>query len=1041
MQIKFVFLSFFLINNGDLFRHKSKSTIKTQTEKRFPKNALSNNAQCGNKSRDCLENYIHKHLMHKEKHVNKYINRGLNISDEKKFIQEVLKNMLDDNADTFREVNEDDIRFSKYLINKHKEMAWLKKHGKFFQNHHSQYHKKDYSLKNALKKKMVQNRKDHILAQHRIVPTLFLSKKSSIVGPSKNVGNPKNKILITKKSREIEHSETGKRENHTELAISNNLTAQNLVQKVQKQFFNSDLAAHNSSFNNSEGKPFGLIDVLNKKEKNITILDIINVTSTRNYNKSSSNETKQIKVLQMKQPLEKITVLYAIGDHKSSIMHGSTLNQTFHSINIIKDITSNEEYDDDEYDDDDENHLNSSVERCKRGQVDQGYNLNTTCHNTIGNTTTHFLKDISLTNNNFSKNFLNSSFKELTVDNTVTENKNDSDMNNHDHNVALHFDSEVDALAEKRNKLLKKLKTKEKVHKKKKIFSANNITKPLKNIEDFQKDLPQNLLNIDEQIIALESGWDLEFGSNSTKDDEKSEDESGENESIFYSKDFYKEFDQVVQNNTDEIKDDIQNNGEPRNLPNKKNKKKLLHNSLKRNSSEEKELTVQSYKLNQIDINRKSLQKKKKKSSNKESKKSFESLDSVKNLQVNWNEYVKGTQQSVDNQLVKNYENFKNQNPQSSSLLMSQKNSHPEEIYHPISAVNYLPYRFQEPVISFGVTSYPTPTYEYPTVSYSPSISTSKKIPPWAMAVPEGKIKASRVCKPGPMKPAVGGKPNCLIIGDSIALGYSYSVATALKNLCQVQLTPSSKAGVALDSAYGLQCLDMFLATSDLIPTYYDVIIFNFGLHDIDYLEKYPEEHSNIDHYTQNIRKIKEKLLATGATLAFALSTPVTFNKKKDDLIKMYNHAAKLVMQEKPYVLTVNLHKLVTKHCGHAPFENCFMMKKPHDVHYGVTGAIILGKRIAFAIKYLLDKRKISNRGKMPVPKQIVDLSVNATTCPILGDQCPAHTTCTSNIVSRSGSACCPLMYAVDCEDSWHCCPRGTICHPGCSDLKCSCIK
>ena len=56
-----------------------------------------------------------------------------------------------------------------------------------------------------------------------------------------------------------------------------------------------------------------------------------------------------------------------------------------------------------------------------------------------------------------------------------------------------------------------------------------------------------------------------------------------------------------------------------------------------------------------------------------------------------------------------------------------------------------------------------------------------------------------------------------------------------------MQLTPSSKAGVALDSSYGLQCLEMFLATSDLTPTYYDVIVFNFGLHDIDYLEKYPE--------------------------------------------------------------------------------------------------------------------------------------------------------------------------------------------------------
>ena len=63
----------------------------------------------------------------------------------------------------------------------------------------------------------------------------------------------------------------------------------------------------------------------------------------------------------------------------------------------------------------------------------------------------------------------------------------------------------------------------------------------------------------------------------------------------------------------------------------------------------------------------------------------------------------------------------------------------------------------------------------------------------------------------------------------------------ALRGKCQVQLAPYSKAGVALDSSYALQCLHMFLTTIDLTPTHYDVVVFNFGLHDIDYLEKYPE--------------------------------------------------------------------------------------------------------------------------------------------------------------------------------------------------------
>ena len=63
----------------------------------------------------------------------------------------------------------------------------------------------------------------------------------------------------------------------------------------------------------------------------------------------------------------------------------------------------------------------------------------------------------------------------------------------------------------------------------------------------------------------------------------------------------------------------------------------------------------------------------------------------------------------------------------------------------------------------------------------------------------------------------------------------------ALRDDCQIQLSPSSKGGVALDSLYGEQCIEMFLSTTDFTPTTYDVIVFNFGLHDIDVLQRFPE--------------------------------------------------------------------------------------------------------------------------------------------------------------------------------------------------------
>lgn len=45
--------------------------------------------------------------------------------------------------------------------------------------------------------------------------------------------------------------------------------------------------------------------------------------------------------------------------------------------------------------------------------------------------------------------------------------------------------------------------------------------------------------------------------------------------------------------------------------------------------------------------------------------------------------------------------------------------------------------------------------------------------------------------------------------------------------------------------------------------------------------------------YVNNLEDIKRRLLDTGATVGFVLSTPVTYDKSKDDLIRKYNHAAK----------------------------------------------------------------------------------------------------------------------------------------------------
>ena len=45
--------------------------------------------------------------------------------------------------------------------------------------------------------------------------------------------------------------------------------------------------------------------------------------------------------------------------------------------------------------------------------------------------------------------------------------------------------------------------------------------------------------------------------------------------------------------------------------------------------------------------------------------------------------------------------------------------------------------------------------------------------------------------------------------------------------------------------------------------------------------------------YADNLKKIKEILLKTGAVVAFATSTPVPFNKTINKRLQKYNEAAK----------------------------------------------------------------------------------------------------------------------------------------------------
>lgn len=82
------------------------------------------------------------------------------------------------------------------------------------------------------------------------------------------------------------------------------------------------------------------------------------------------------------------------------------------------------------------------------------------------------------------------------------------------------------------------------------------------------------------------------------------------------------------------------------------------------------------------------------------------------------------------------------------------------------------------------------------------------------------------VCKSGAKNPFSTTLPNVLIIGDSVSIGYTPLVATAMAKIALVQHSPfDTRDGGAEETAYGVQCLDQFLHSPGGVYLRPDVIM------------------------------------------------------------------------------------------------------------------------------------------------------------------------------------------------------------------------
>lgn len=199
-------------------------------------------------------------------------------------------------------------------------------------------------------------------------------------------------------------------------------------------------------------------------------------------------------------------------------------------------------------------------------------------------------------------------------------------------------------------------------------------------------------------------------------------------------------------------------------------------------------------------------------------------------------------------------------------------------------------------------------------------------------------------------------KPKVLIIGDSISIGYTNDVVKLLADKADV-VRPKRANGSVINcgpTATGLAGIDQWLG-----DTKWDVIHFNWGLHDLCYRHKDSKAGGKRDkvngtitavpgEYEANLRKLVSRLKSTGATLIWASTTPVPDGEvgriKGDEII--YNAVAAKVMAENG----IAVNDLYAHMLGKATEY----WRGPGDVHFTREGSKYLADKVRSMIECAL---------------------------------------------------------------------------------------
>jgi acyl-CoA thioesterase-1 len=197
---------------------------------------------------------------------------------------------------------------------------------------------------------------------------------------------------------------------------------------------------------------------------------------------------------------------------------------------------------------------------------------------------------------------------------------------------------------------------------------------------------------------------------------------------------------------------------------------------------------------------------------------------------------------------------------------------------------------------------------------------------------------------PGPL-PAiedVPGLPRVLLIGDSISIGYTLPVRKLLGGKANVHRI-SGNAGPTSNG--------VFLIESWLGKGKWDVIHFNFGLHDLKRLDD-GKHQVPLESYERYLGLVVQRLKKTGARLIWASTTPVPDAKVSPPRVAgdvpVFNAAAARIMKENDIVIN-DLYSFALPRLKE--------IQIPSNVHFTDPGSELLGKQVAGAIVEAIGSR------------------------------------------------------------------------------------